>query len=236
MIPVPVLTAVNEPPLFDVNCRQPGAAWLQAHPIRDPHEKGQWWQQFQPMLAHHFTYRCGWLAVCIELDGVVDHYLSCGHRNGEPSPHRSLAFEWSNFRYCCGTINSLKSVHDSEILDPCSVLPGWFEVLLPSFDLVPTERLPPHLRTKADFTIRKLQLGGRKARFTRWRWYLRYWNNGTPDLGALRCDAPLVAEAIESAVRSGKALPDPGVCEPDQPLEARRRPYAPRPRRDRSAL
>lgn len=230
MIPVPPLTQKNEPARFDLNCRQPGAAWLEAHPDKDPHEQSEWWSPFQPELARHFSYRCGWLATCIELEGIVDHRLACGLREGVASPHRALAFEWTNYRYAAGVINSLKGTLDDQVIDPCEVQPGWFEVLLPSFELVATERLPESLKAKAETTIEELQLRRHKAQFTRWRWYQRYWNGGNPQLALLRTDAPLVAAAVERALSNGQPLPDPTTCEPGHVVEARQRRYAPRRR------
>jgi len=230
MIPVPPLARANEPEFFDLNCRVPGADWLAAHPDQDPHTQSEWWSQFQPNLAKHFGYRCGWLATSIELEGIVEHWLACGSRRGAPSPNRHLAFEWSNYRYATGVINSLKGTLDDQVVDPCEVQEGWFEVLLPSFELVATGRVPDGLRAKARTTIEKLQLGRFKARATRWRWYQRYWNGGSPDLGALRKDAPLVASAIENAQAAGLELPDPAACEPGHVIEGRQRRYAPRRR------
>ena len=230
MIPVPHLTPVNEPQLFNQICRQPGVAWLATHPDKDPHEQSGWWSKFQPELASHFSCRCGWLATSIELDGIVDHWLACGPRGDTPSPHRPLAFEWTNYRYAAGVINSLKGTLDDQIIDPCEVQPGWFEVLLPSFELVATNTLPQALRDRAQMTLHKLQLRRFKARFTRWRWYQRYWNQGNPDTAALRNDAPLVAAAIEKAISAGLPLPDPGACAPEHTIERRQRRFAPRRR------
>lgn len=236
MIPVPALTQDNEPALFDKNCRQPGATWLAQYPDKDPHEQSGWWSQFQPELAKHFSYRCGWLAICIDEGGVVDHWLSCGPREGTASPHRDLAFEWTNYRYATGVINSLKGTLDDRLIDPCEVQDGWFEVLLPSFELAITTSLPGHLTGKARDTIEVLQLRRRVARFTRWRWYQRYWNGGNPLLNELRNDAPLVAAAVERAQANGQQLPDPATCEPGHIVEARQRRYAPRRRPTASGI
>jgi hypothetical protein len=227
MIPVPKLTKDNEPEHFDTNCRQPGETFLAETPPRDPHEKSAWWCQFQPALAKHFTHRCGWTAMSIELEGDVDHFLACGDRNGNPSPHRHLAFEWSNYRYASGTINSRKGNLDNQVLDPCEIGEGWFEVVLPNFVLRPTPRLPSAFRDKAETTIKKLKLfNEHKVRFARWSWYHRYWNGGDPLIDHLEKDAPLVAAAVRKALDAGEALPDPSACLPEYEVEKRKRPYA----------
>lgn len=226
MIPVPKLTNQNEPPLFETNCRQPGNAYLEAHPSQDPHEKSPWWSQFKPDLAKHFTYRCGWTAMTIHLDGHVDHFLACGNRKGNASPHRHLAFEWTNFRYASGTVNSRKGNHDDTILDPCNVEDGWFEIVLPNFTLRPTDRVPADLLQKVKFTIKELKLfNHHDVRYTRWAWYQRYWNEGNPQLDLLEKDAPLVAAAVRKALNSGVALPNPEDCLPGYQMQARKRKY-----------
>jgi len=232
MIPVPVLGPANEPPHFDLNCRQPGTGWLAAHPALDPHDQSDWWSQFQPALAKHFSYRCGWQATAIQLEGIVEHMFACGLRKKAPSPFCHLAFEWSNYRYATGRINSRKGTLDDQVLDPVEVLAGWFEVLIPSFRLVATDQIPiGPLRTKAQTTIVKLHLDVGTARLNRWLWYKQSWNAGNPDIPALLRDAPLVADAVQKAQAQGVALPDPTTCEPQITIALRRRRFAPRPRR-----
>jgi hypothetical protein len=226
VIPVPPLTLSNQPGLFDVNCRQPGAAWLAAYPANDPHQQSIWWQAFQPDLAAHFSHRCGWLGVSIGLSGSVDHYLACGNRKGNPSPNRHLAFEWTNYRYADARINSMKGNLDDQILDPCMIGPGWFEVVLPNFALRTTAQIPPQDRPKAEFTLKKLKLiNGHLARWNRWDWCCRYWNHGNPLISLLLNDAPLVGEAVQRAQQNGDPLPDPTVCQPGHQVRPRRRPY-----------
>lgn len=237
MIPVPKLTEDNQPGLFDANCRTPGNAWLEAHPENDPHEKSEWWSQFKPDLAKHFSYRCGWLGTSIEMEGIVEHYLSCGNRKdgskkSTPSPHRHLAFEWTNYRYASGVVNSRKGNHDDAILDPCDVKEGWFEVTLHGFQLVVTNAIPNEHRSKAEFTLKTLDLrNGHHARMARWHWYERYWNGGTPLLDLLEKDAPLVAAAVRKAQANGDELPNPTECEPGSAVVPRKRKFGTRVRR-----
>jgi len=212
--------------LFSKNCQEPGRAWLAANPERDPHEQSEWWSQFKPDLATLFSRRCGWLATSIEEEGIVEHYLSCGNRDGKPSPHRHLAFEWSNYRYASGAVNSRKGNHDDAILDPCEIKEGWFRVTLHGFQLLLTDAIPEALRDQAEFTIKTLDLRkGYQARRARWNWYERYWNNGKPLIELLEKDAPLVADALKRALKDQEELPDPNECMPGHPITARKRPY-----------
>jgi hypothetical protein len=223
MIPVSRPDTTNEPPFFDLNCRQRGATFLTNYPDSDPHERSEYWGDFRPDIARLFEHRCGWQATGID-EGVVEHMLSCGLRKNEASPHRHLTFEWSNYRYCTGVINSRKGILDDLILDPCDVLPGWFEIELPTFLLKTTDQIPTEqLRQKACFTIKKLRLNDRDPRFTRWRWYKRFWNNGAPDLAALAIDAPLIAAAVANALSAGTPLPSPVDYEPTEPVKPRRK-------------
>jgi hypothetical protein len=241
MIPVPRLTEDNQPGLFEKNCREPGNAWLAAYPDDDPHKKSGWWSQFKPDLARHFSYRCGWLATAIEMEGDVDHYLACGPRKDEnkktiSSPHRHLAFEWTNYRYASGVVNSLKDNHDDAVLDPCEIEDGWFEVTLHGFQLLMTDAIPAEHRPKAEFTLKTLELrNGYHARMSRWRWYERYWNQGTPHLDLLEKDAPLVAAAVRKAQANGEELPDPTECAPGSAVVARQRKFGPRARRSKGS-
>lgn len=226
MIPVPLLTKENEPPFFNTNCREPGGAFLVAYPEKDPHEKSEWWSQFKPDLAKHFSHRCGWLGTSIGLTGAVDHYHGCGNRRGKPSQHRDRAFEWTNYRYASGTINSLKNNHDDKILDPCEIEDDWFEVILPNFTLRFTDAVPENLREKAKFTIKTLQLFNHEARWTRYDWYRRYWENRC--LASLERDAPLVAVAVKKAIDAGDPLPDPTDCLQEHEIRERKLPYVKR--------
>ena len=155
--------------------------------------------QFQPELAEEFKDRCGWWAMRIA-DGHVDHFLSKNKR-------RNLAYEWGNYRYIAGTVNSSKKTLDDQILDPFEVQDSWFEVLLPSMQLVTTADLPAALLPKAKLTMEKLQLdNGRKVRRNRQRWYEDYKAQKITSAG-LQDFAPLVAKAVAKWLSTSKPLP-----------------------------
>lgn len=89
-----------------------------------------YWSKFKSDLADGFNNLCGY-SVMYEPVGSVDHFLSCEN-------HRHLAYEWSNYRFISGWINSSKGTLDNQFLDPFEVEDDWFEILLPSLQLVMT--------------------------------------------------------------------------------------------------
>ncbi len=188
---------IPEPDDFDARTRQPGNAWLAANPFGRPRDL---WSQFLPELSAQFAHRCGYRAMW-DMDGTVDHYLCCTN-------YRNLAYEWSNYRYVSGSVNSSKKNLDDRVLDPFEVADNWFEVIFPSFQLVLTNDVPPNIREKAHFTLERLKLrNGYKARKAR-RIYYRHYREGTLPIEGLRIYAPQVARAVERAHALGQALPD----------------------------
>jgi hypothetical protein len=176
-----------EPAGFDEGCRQPGLAWLRANP--SPKRPRDFWSPFKTRLCDAFGQLCGYSCM-FEPVGTVDHYLSCHVR-------RERAYEWDNFRFASQWINSSKRTADDEVLDPFEVEDGWFEILLPSLQLVLTDRVPPEHRARAEHTLRRLHLRD-DVRVIRQRaeWY-RMYEEGELNLEGLRRKAPLIADAIE---------------------------------------
>lgn len=187
---------VPQPAEFDIRARQPGTQWLADNPSGRPRDL---WSQFLPELRAGFGNRCGYRAMW-DLDGTVDHYLSCGN-------HRNLAYEWSNYRYISGSVNSSKKKLDDLVLDPFEVADNWFEVIFPSFQLVLTNHVPQGIREKAQFTLERLKLrDGYKARAARRLYYEKY-KEGILPIEGLRTFAPQVAQAVERAQALGQSLP-----------------------------
>jgi hypothetical protein len=198
---IPVPNPIPEPASFDRDCRRPGNQWLAAHPNADSKSCPSHWTRFEADLETAFVCRCGWWAMRIEC-GTVDHFFS----KNKPA-NRRLVYEWSNYRSAAPTLNSSKKELDDQVLDPFEIQPGWFEVLLPSMQLVRTALVPAHLQAKADFTLRRLRLdNGPKVRRNRQRYYEDYKNHGLPP-ALLRDYAPLVAEAVARWEASGHPLP-----------------------------
>lgn len=185
MIPV---KPVAEPPEFDERARQPGKTWLTEHPNAE--RPRDYWSLFRAALAEGFDNRRGYTAM-IAPNGTVDHFRSW-------KTHPELAYEWANYRYADGWINSVKKAR--EVLDPHDVGEGWFEILLPSLQLVATDKVPPEYREIVTKTLEILPLM-HDERIVRQRrvWYEMY-ERGQLSLDGLRRVAPLIAAAVDKKI------------------------------------
>jgi hypothetical protein len=185
---------IPEPEEFDAQVRKPGQAWLAANPDKPPSRyKAYWsdWEACKEKLAQSFQYRCAYTAMRIlpPQDGTIDHYLS-------KKNHRGLTYEWSNYRYCKHYYNTLKGNYDDLILDPFEVEDDWFEVQIHSMQLILTDKVPPELREKAEFTLRQLQLQDSQRIIDQRADYYDGYKAGEITLARIERDAPLVARAI----------------------------------------
>ena len=185
---IPVTNPIPEPNDFDLNCRHKGLAWLKQNPNCERPQ--DFWSPFRHDLANGFSNRCGYGAMWIS-NGTVDHFISV-HAN------KTLAYEWANYRYIEGWINSSKNkCNEQEILDPFEVQSGWFEILLPSLQLVTTDSIPAAYKQQAEYTLIRLHLRD-DERIMRQRraWYQLYQSDDLT-LDGLRIKAPLIAAAVE---------------------------------------
>lgn len=178
---------VPEPVAFDHDARQPGKAWLLAHPQAS--RPRDFWSSFKNDLRDGFRNLCGYAAMFDPTGGTVDHYLSVSNY-----PH--LAYEWSNYRFASSTMNSIKRTADDAILDPYEIDDDWFEILLPSLQMCITARVPPEHQVRAEATLSRLKLRD-DERLIRWRqsWYAMY-QSGELSLEGLERVAPLIADAV----------------------------------------
>lgn len=182
---------LNEPADFDVKCRQKGLQWLAAHPkaTRKGNKRPKaLWTAFKPKLADAFRDLCAYGAM-YEPVGTVDHFVPV-------DANEALAYDWSNYRMASGWINSSKQKAVA-VLDPLLVQDGWFELLLPSLQLVVTDQVPMHLRALAEETLTRLHLRDDERVLRQRRRWLRLYREGKLDLEGLRENAPLIATAID---------------------------------------
>lgn len=174
-----------------------GRRWLKNHPGYDrPYD---YWSEFEPDLRRAFNDLCGYCAMRV-MRGQTDHFIPVAVLKEQGNDH--LAYEWSNFRYGEGTLNQRKSAH--LVLDPFEVEDDWFEILLPSLQLVLTDNVPQSRREIAEFTLTKLGLRDAEV-VVRYRrsWFFMYQSRRLT-LDGLREVAPLVAQAVERDLANGK--------------------------------
>ena len=172
---------------FEENCRQRGLAWLAENPNAE--RPCDFWSDFKFKLADAFGQLCAYSCM-FEPVGTVDHFLSW-------KKHPQRAYDWENYRFSSGWINSSKQTVDDAILDPFQVGDDWFEIQLPSLQLALTDAVPEEHRARAEYTLVRLHLRD-DERVIRQRqvWYGLY-QEGTLMLDGLRKLAPLIARAVE---------------------------------------
>jgi hypothetical protein len=187
-----------EPANFDRRCRKRGRQWLKTHPDYQGRPR-DYWSEFEPDLREAFEGRCGYCAMRV-MKGQVDHFVPVAMFRAEANYH--LAYEWSNFRYGEGTLNQRKAA--ARVLDPFEVEDDWFQILLPSLQLVLTDKVPKDIRPLAEFTLERLGLRDHEVvvRFRR-EWF-RMYQEGHLSLDGLRKVAPLVARAVEHGLEKGR--------------------------------
>lgn len=84
-----------------------GQTWLAANSTGRPYD---YWSEFKPQLADAFRNLCAYSAM-YEPVGTVDHFVSCDE-------DRTKAYDWANYRYAAGWINSSKqTLRSNEIVD-----------------------------------------------------------------------------------------------------------------------
>lgn len=175
-----------KPADFKKRVENPGARWLAAHATGRPPAH---WLKFRAELADAFGMLCAYSAM-YEPVGTVDHFVSIDE-------NRNRAYDWSNYRYAAGWINSSKlSLRSTQIIDPFLVVNDWFQLLLPSMQLVLTDKVPAADRARAQFVLDRLHLGHDERVVRQRREWYRMYQEGELDLVGLDKKAPLIAAAI----------------------------------------
>lgn len=181
----------KKPRSFHRRVERPGMRWLAAHPRGRPRDL---WSKYKPELAVSFGGLCAYGAMH-EPIGTVDHFVSV-------TEDRQRAYDWTNYRFCSAWLNSSKQqLRSTELLDPFVVRDGWFELLLPSLQLVVTKAMPRRYRAQANLMLTRLHLrDGEQVMRQRRRW-LRLYEERKISLRGLAEMAPLIAAAIRKRER-----------------------------------
>jgi hypothetical protein len=189
MIPFSKIPKPND---FQQRVEQRGAKWLAKYPTAS--RPTDYWSEFKNELADGFRNLCGYSCMYTPV-GTVDHFISW-------KEDRNKAYDWSNYRFSAGWLNSSKQdLLSIQVLDPFEVQHGWFEIILPSLQLILTTRIPEKYRKNAQFMLERLHLrDDERVMRQRREWYQMYLTNELT-LDGLRKKAPQIAAAVEKQAR-----------------------------------
>ena len=118
---------------------------------------------------------CAYLGVHFERvmgAGSVDHFIA-------KSADAGLAYEWSNYRLACSTMNSRKREF-SDVLDPFYLAPGLFRLQLSTGHIYPNPHLAAEPMRLIEQTIERLGLDDPLCRDLRANWYQEYIEYNLP--------------------------------------------------------
>lgn len=215
MIPV---VAAQEPQAFDHSVRQPGLraiAEMVGKAPPSPRTSGRafakitdrerdipaakfppYWTKALDDLMTAYRQVCAY--ACFRIHPVTGA-RSADHFAAKSRTWRQV-YEWSNYRLCCSRMNARKNDFGG-VLDPFAIQPGWFQLELLGFQVIPDRALPRLRREAIQDTIDRLGLNDFRA--DRAKDAERYWNRGV-SLEVLREESPFVAEELH---RQGRLNP-----------------------------
>ena len=166
-----------EPASFDARVRQKGLAHLRKHgyspdqPLPPETKIEPYWRNCLSELHRAYSGICAYLCVHIERvtgGSSVDHYIA------KSTARADLAYEWSNYRLACTSMNSRKRDY-SDVLDPFTLAPGMFFLELATGHIYPNPNLAVPVRQNVANTIERLGLDKPECRELRARWYQEYF-------------------------------------------------------------
>ena len=186
--------AAAEPGDFDAKVREPGKKFL----ARCPHPKnGQWdkkefWRRAIPDLRKAYSeicaFSCFWVPPGTGFSSV-DHFEA-------KADHPEKAYEWSNFRFVCGSLNGKKGTF--VVLDPFEVEDGWFVIDFLSLLVKPSAGLDESIKLQVAETCRILGLNNQSTCVAERAHYLaEYCSAGKEGMAFLERNAPFLAKELK---------------------------------------
>ncbi len=172
MIPV---AAKSEPVHFDAKVRKKGLAYLAKkgfaldQPLPPNADIEPYWRECLTDLHQAYNGVCAYIGIFFERvmgGGCVDHFIA-------KSTAAGLAYEWSNYRLACSTMNSRKREY-SDVLDPFYLAPDLFRLQLSTGHIYPNPRLAAQAMRIVEETIERLGLDDPLCCDLRARWYQEY--------------------------------------------------------------
>jgi len=198
------VTPQSEPREFDALVRRPGRRFLRGcpHPIGKQWAEHSYWRRVLRDLHRRYrgicAYSCHWIPYDTGSD-TVEHFRPKGN-------HPRYAYEWSNYRLVCGTLNGRKGGHE-DVIDPFLVETDWFVIDFPSLLVTPSAGLRGTGRAKVKSTIDRLKLNDEGTCLAaRFDWVTQYCG-GEFTFAYLRRKAPFIAlelrrQGLVTAIRT----------------------------------
>lgn len=200
-----------EPESFDEKVRQPGLRAIREmtgqrsdRSAGRPHSKiaerpedipssklPAYWRECLPDLLDAYRRICAYVAMYIERvtgDGSVDHLVA-------KSREIDATYEWSNYRLACRRMNARKGAIP-DVLDPCTIEEGWFQIELAAYQVVPAPDLDQERRDRVQKTIDRLGLSDVDCRELR-REYHQAYQEGDISFDWLARRSPFLARELE---------------------------------------
>lgn len=173
------VAAKPEPAAFDAEVRQKGLEHLRERglpldqPLPPRTKIEPYWRACLTELHKEYGGICAYLCIYIErVTGgcSVDHFIA-------KSADAGLAYEWSNYRLACSTMNSRKNNY-SDVLDPFYLAPDLFRLEFSTGRIYPNPNLDVRAIRIVEQTIERLGLDDAQCREMRSRRYQEYleWN------------------------------------------------------------
>jgi hypothetical protein len=184
----------EEPRIFETRVRRRGRRFIKdnPHPTTKQWRTHQYWREVATDLHDLYegicAYSCHWIPYDTGAD-TVEHF-----RPKDLYPRE--AYEWSNYRLVCSTLNGRKGVNE-DVLDPFLVENGWFIIDFPSMIVKPNSILSVARRQAIQDTIDRLGLNDEGTCLrSRVKWLSDYCNNDI-SLDYLRRNAPFIIAELE---------------------------------------
>ena len=189
-----------EPLVFDSKVRRPGRQFLRRtpRPTSKQFATHSYWTEILDVLHQAYNgicaYSCHWIPYDTGSD-TVEHFLP-------KKRHPRLAYEWSNYRLVCGTLNGRKGEH-RDVLDPFLVNNGDFILKFPSLMVDPSPNLSRAYQSKIKRTIERLRLNDEGTCLkSRVKWVSDYCDDHI-SFEHLRIHAPFIALELERQTLTG---------------------------------
>jgi hypothetical protein len=184
----------EEPQNFNARVRLKGRRFLRGRrrPTAKQWQHHAYWRKAGSELHDAYggicAYSCHWIPYDTGAD-TVEHF-----RPKDTYP--AEAYEWSNYRLVCATLNGRKGVKE-DVLDPFLIHDGWFVIDFPSMLVKPHSDLGPTRRRRVQATIDRLGLNDEGTCLkSRVKWLREYCLNDI-SLDHLLRHAPFIVAELE---------------------------------------